>query len=156
VIFVSVRDAEAYCAWLSKKTGHRYRLPTEAEWILAARGHLDQRIYPWGNEYVHDRANGWGPSSLKSITPVGLFPEGRAPFGHDDLAGNIWEWCSSLFWPYPYRVFDGREDMISDQPRVMHGGSWRSKPQSLRISTRQGELPSDSFEVVGFRVARDV
>ena len=158
VVNVSARDAEAYCAWLSRETGHRYRLPTEAEWLLAARGAGNRRTFPWGNEaYTDTRANAWGARPLKRLCAVGLFPEGRGPYGHDDLAGNVWEWCSSLYWPYPYRADDGREDPgADDEPRVMHGGSWRSRPFSIRCAARQGGLPTDSFEVVGFRVARDM
>ncbi len=157
VVYVSARDAEAYCAWLSRETGYRYRLPTEAEWVLAARGAGDQRTFPWGDEPDTElRANAWGKHPLKRLCAVGLFPLGRGPYGHDDLAGNVWEWCSSLYWPYPYRAGDGREDPdAEEEPRVMHGGSWRSRPFSIRCAARQGELPTDSFEVVGFRLARD-
>lgn len=155
VVWVSARDAEAYCAWLSGETGHRYRLPTEAEWVMAARGPADRRTYPWGDAFDDLRANAWGRRSIGRLCAVGLFPAGRGPLGHQDLAGNVWEWCSSLYWPYPYRVDDGREDAASDDPRAMHGGSWRSKPVSVRCAARQGEPPTDSFDVVGFRVARD-
>lgn len=154
VVCVSARDAEAYCAWLSSETGDHYRLPTEAEWVMAARGPADKRIYPWGDVFDDLRANAWSQRSIGRLCAVGLFPNGRGPLGHEDLAGNVWEWCSSLYWPYPYRVDDGREDSTSDDPRAMHGGSWRNKPVSIRCSARQGEPPADSFEVVGFRIAR--
>jgi iron(II)-dependent oxidoreductase len=155
-VSVSARDAEAYCVWLSNETGYRYRLPTEAEWVLAARGDGDARRYPWGDSYSEGLANVWGDHPLGRLSAVGLFAEGSGPSGHGDLAGNVWEWCSSLWWPYPYRRDDGREDPgASQERRVMHGGSWRSRPLSARCSARQGELPDDSFVVVGFRVARD-
>ncbi|GAB4470278.1 MAG: hypothetical protein Kow00124_06320 [Anaerolineae bacterium] len=156
VVFVSQRDAQAYCAWLSRETGFRYRLPTEAEWMLAARGDRSTRRYPWGDEFDPLRTNAWAGDPIRRACAVGLFPEGRGPYGHDDLAGNVWEWCSSLFWPYPYRADDGREDPAADDERyVIHGGSWRSRPSSVRCAARQGELPTDSFVVVGFRIARD-
>ncbi|MBN1310838.1 MAG: SUMF1/EgtB/PvdO family nonheme iron enzyme [Anaerolineae bacterium] len=155
VVHVSARDAEAYCRWLSGRTAHRYRLPTEAEWVMAARGSADQRVYPWGDTFDVGLSNTWGRRRIGRLCAVGLFPEGHGPFGHGDMAGNVWEWCSSLYWPYPYRAGDGREDSAADDPRVMHGGSWRSKPSSVRCDARQGELPTDSFEVVGFRIARD-
>ena len=155
VTWVSARDAEAYCRWLSGETGYHYRLPTEAEWMLAARGPRDSRRFPWGVEFAPDAANAWDETPLERLTAVGLFPAGCGPYGHGDLAGNVWEWCSSLFWRYPYRADDGREDPgADDELRVMHGGSWRSRPFSVRCSARQGELPADRFEVVGFRVAR--
>ena len=156
VVYVSARDAEAYCRWLSAETGHHYRLPSEAEWVLAARGAREARAYPWGDAFDDRCANAWTDAPIGRLCAVGLFEEGRGPGGHDDLAGNVWEWCSSLCWPYPYRANDGREDPGADsEPRVMHGGSWRSRPFSLRCAARQGELPADSFEVVGFRLARD-
>ncbi len=155
VVHVSARDAEAYCRWLSVETGHSYRLSTETEWVLAARGAGGARIYPWGDAFEVGCANAWTRQPLERLCAVGLFPAGRGPYGHDDLAGNVWEWCSSLFWAYPYRADDGREDPGSDEPRVMHGGSWRSRPLSVRCSARQGEPPTDSFDVVGFRLARD-
>jgi formylglycine-generating enzyme required for sulfatase activity len=156
VVFVSARDAEAYCAWLSAETGSAYRLPNEAEWVLAARGSRSRRAYPWGDLYDDSLLNAWERQPLKRTCAAGLFPHGRGPYGHGDLAGNVWEWCSSLAWPYPYRADDGREDPGTDtDKRVMHGGSWRSRAISVRCAARQGELPTDSFAVVGFRVARD-
>lgn len=152
---VSARDAEAYCRWLSAHTGFRYRLPTEPEWVLAARSSQDRRQFPWGEHYDSDRANVWGSDAPQRLCAVGLFPRGASPYGHQDLAGNIWEWCSSLYWPYPYHALDGREDPQSNELRVMHGGSWRSRPISARCAARQGEPPTDRLDVVGFRIARD-
>jgi len=155
VVHVSARDAEAYCTWLSRETGYSYRLPTEAEWAMVARGPDSKRVYPWGDAFDIGLANAWGRKHIGRLCAVGLFPEGLGPFGHGDLAGNVWEWCSSLFWSYPYRADDGREDIAADDLRVMHGGSWRSKPVSIRCDARQGELPTDSFGVAGFRIARE-
>ncbi len=152
---ISAREAEAYCHWLAVETGFEYRLPTEAEWMLAARSAGNARVYPWGYEFDARRANAWTEGSPKRICAVGLFPEGQGPYGHEDLAGNVWEWCSSLNWPYPYNPIDGREDPDSDHPRVLHGGSWRSRPVSIRCAARQGQPPDDRLDVVGFRIARD-
>ncbi len=156
VVHVSARDAESYCGWLSDQTGHTYRLPTEAEWVLAARGDGERRVFPWGNTFDASQVNAWDDTTGGQLCAVGLFPEGRGPYGHDDLAGNVLEWCSSLCWPYPYRPGDGREDPLTNtEARVVHGGSWRSRPSSLRCAARQAELPTDSFDVAGFRLARD-
>ncbi len=155
VVWVSARDAAAYCAWLSHETGRRYRLPTEAEWVLAARGAGSTRQFPWGDDPPTHHANLWVRNGIGRLCATGLFPDGRGPYGHLDLAGNVWEWCSSLYWPYPYTADDGREAGAADEPRVMHGGSWRSRPVSARCAARQGEPSGDSFAVVGFRLARD-
>lgn len=155
VVFVSWHDARAYCTWLSERTGFSYRLPTEAEWMLAARGSDAPRVFPWGDSFNTLAANAWETGGIERLCAVGLFPDGAGPYGHEDLAGNVWEWTSSLFWAYPYHALDGREDPAAKAERyVMHGGSWRSRPVSLRCAARQGELPGDSFAVTGFRVAR--
>lgn len=156
VVFVSFWEAQAYTRWLSDRTGHIYRLPNEAEWIRAARGDHRGWRYPWGDSFDYRKANTWGRYPIRGVCAVGVFPEGRGPFGHEDLAGNVWEWCSSLFWPYPYRHDDGREGLRPDGgKRVLHGGSWRSKPVSARCAARQGLQAVDRLEVVGFRIVRE-
>jgi len=155
VVWISARDAEAYCRWLSKQTSESFRLPTEPEWMMAARG-FGRGLFPWEGEFDESRANIWTRRSAQRLCMVGAFPAGRGPFGHDDLCGNVWEWTSSLYWPYPYNPLDGREDITSSQSRLMLGGSWRSQLDSARCTTRQGDPPGDSFEVVGFRLARDI
>ena len=131
-------------------------MPTEVEWIAAARGLGAAKRFPWGDEFQSDRANIWTDATSARICAVGMFPAGRGVYGHLDMSGNVWEWCSSLYWPYPYQMDDGREHSeLEGELRVMHGGSWRSRPVSVRCSARQGELPTDRFEVVGFRLARD-
>lgn len=81
-------EAQEFCQWLSKRENLNYRLPTEAEWEYAARGGLDQKLYPWGNEDGMGRANAWNHVTM----PVGSFP----PNGYDlyDMAGNASEWVN--------------------------------------------------------------
>jgi toxoflavin biosynthesis protein ToxD len=144
VTWISAHDAEAYCRWLSDETGFAFRLPSEQEWLLAARGGELTRQYPWGSSFDQECANVWGRAASRRICAVGLFPEGAGPYGHLDLIGNVWEWCSP-------NIADAR-----DSSRVMVGGSWRSKPGAVTgAAARQSAPPADSYEVAGFRLARD-
>jgi formylglycine-generating enzyme required for sulfatase activity len=149
---VSWADARAYCRWLSQMTGLAFRLPTEAEWERAARGE-DGRLYPWGNDF-----DPWRCNTLESgnggVTPVGLYsPSGDSPCGAADMAGNVWEWTSSLLHPYPYRADDGREEAQAAGPRVARGGAWYYSRKLARCAAREGLLPTYTSPTLGFRLA---
>jgi len=150
VVNVSWRDAAAYCRWLSERTGRSFRLPTEAEWEKAARG-TDGRQYPWGDEFDPAKCNTreGGPGGT---TPVGQYPEGASPYGALDMAGNVWEWCSSLYKPYPYDPGDGRENPEVNGSRVLRGGSWDFLQWLARVRVRSRHYPDFSLNNFGFRV----
>jgi formylglycine-generating enzyme required for sulfatase activity len=122
VVCVTWRDAGVYCAWLAEMTGQPWRLPTEVEWEKAARG-TDGRIYTWGDTFDPTRCN-TREGGKDAMTPVGAYPSGTSPYGAHDLCGNVWEWTSSLYQPYPYRADDGRERTDTAESRVLRGGSW--------------------------------
>ncbi|MEZ4668598.1 MAG: SUMF1/EgtB/PvdO family nonheme iron enzyme [Anaerolineae bacterium] len=143
-------EAYAYCQWRGG------RLPTEGEWEWAARG-PENRIYPWGNTFdanrvIYDKNSGGKTSPVGS----GVRSSGASWVGALDMSGNVWEWCSTLYQPYPYRVDDGREGLEdSTNVRVLRGGSWWNYGSSvLRAPFRNWFLPYDEGFDWGFRCAR--
>jgi formylglycine-generating enzyme required for sulfatase activity len=150
VIGVTWYEARAYCAWLSEVAGRACRLPTEAEWEAAVRAGRS-RIYPWGSRFAASKANTIEGRVL-STTPVGVYPRGVGPLGVWDGAGNVWEWMSSLFRPYPYQADDGREDATVAGKRVLRGGSWTTDQRYCRCACRNADRPVDFGGSLGFRV----
>ena len=152
VISVSLYECLAYCRWRAAETRQSYRLPTEAEWEKAARG-TDGRQYPWGNEFEAGRLNsGEGEQTVRTTTPVGIYPTGKGPYGCLDMAGSVWEWTSSLWgedwdkpeYRYPYDSTDGRENLEAgdDVLRVLRGGSWTSIETTRAALTASGAYRS--------------
>jgi formylglycine-generating enzyme required for sulfatase activity len=151
VVYVTWTEALAYCRWLAGKTGKPYRLPTEAEWERAAKGNSN-KIWPWGNDWIADRCNAEG--KFNRTTPVGHFsPAGDSPEGVADLAGNVWEWCSSLYRPYPYSDKDERENPATIGERTLRGGSFLVGKNQVRCTCRHKHLSTSLDRDIGFRVA---
>ena len=165
---VSWHDAEAYCAWLSQRTGRCYSLPSEAEWEKAAswdQGIGEKRTHPWGNEWLDGRCNAGGSGT----TAVNAYQEGASAYCVEDLLGNVQEWTRSLWgsqpaqpeFAYPYDPTDGREIMASEelppQGRLVHrGGSFKSAPADLRCTARGNSLADSKVAWRGFRVAMTI
>jgi formylglycine-generating enzyme required for sulfatase activity len=156
VVNVTWYDAINYCKWLSQITGDVWRLPTEAEWEKAARG-TDGRIYPWGNQWDTTRCN-TAESNIGSTVPVGYYGEkGASPFGVQDTASNVWDWCSSLYKEFPYRPDDGRENLSTPSgKRVLHGASWEGMKRFARVACRSIANPGSFDHDRGFRLVKDI
>jgi formylglycine-generating enzyme required for sulfatase activity len=152
---VSPEDADAYAAWLSRRTARHFRLPSEAEWEYAASGG-DGRQFPWGVHFLGDHANTVENGPLVT-TPIGTYPAGRSLFGLEDVAGNVEEYTADDYRPYP-----GGEHVIDDLVlrrgggyRVTRGGSFTRYGDLARCARRHGWYPRDLY-AIGFRLAESV
>ncbi len=152
VVGVSWFDADHYCTWLAAQSGKSYRLPTEAEWEHAARGHVDQRDFPWGNEppqSLPDYASRWqtGPEPVAGYAPN--------DFGLYNMCDNVHEWCSDWYDPGYYAVSPSRNPPGPEQGqrKSSRGGSWRHHVKIARCSARSSIPPDFHYADYGFRVA---
>lgn len=177
-VCVSWIDAKAYAAWLSGKTGKRYRLLTEAEWEYAARAGSREK-WPWGNDdreacrhentFDLDSRDAlpagskltWDPVDCRDghggIAPVASYPANA--FGLNDMLGNVWEWtedCSFEF--YPPSPVDGSAVQVEGvcEKRAVRGGSWYTRQDRHRPSFRGRDPETKSGHHFGFRIARDL
>ncbi|MCU1329813.1 MAG: hypothetical protein JWN34_5183 [Bryobacterales bacterium] len=165
VVQVSWNDAVEYCKWSGK------RLPTEGEWEFAARGGLEQKLYPWGDELTpggKHLCNIWqgefpstdlaedgysAPAPVKAFEPNG--------YGLYSVAGNTWEWCSDWFDP-AHHVIATRNNpvgQLAGSARVMKGGSYlchHSYCNRYRVAARTSNTPDSATTNIGFRCVRDV
>jgi formylglycine-generating enzyme required for sulfatase activity len=179
VVRISWHEAQAFCRWLSQKTGQRVALPTEAQWEYACRaGTTTPLNYGACNADFAKSANladasfwcvdtfGWGlPSGAippwrpaytnvhdghNVSAPIGSYAPNA--WGLHDLHGNAAEWTRSLFRPYPWREDDGRNNDAGEEKRVVRGGAWSDRPEQARSSSRRAYPPWRGVFNVGFRI----
>jgi formylglycine-generating enzyme required for sulfatase activity len=145
-------DAVEFCEWLSQRWGLPVRLPTEAEWEFAARGGLEQKRFPWGDDPPETRdayATRWrdGPEPVATSQPNG--------YGLFDMCENVHEWCSDWFDAGYYAV--SPEDNPAGPPagtrRASRGGAWRHHIKIARCAARSSIPPEFRYADYGFRVA---
>ncbi len=167
-VCVTWNDAAAYAAWLTKETGHRYRLVREEEWEYAARAGTttarwwgdsttDLCRYANGADRSFDRDNpGDAQANLTCDDGYGGTNPGKHfpanPFGLHDMLGNAWQWTGECFRE---RYDAPLPDEAQCKRRVIRGGSWHNYPNVLRSANRFWLAPTNRSSSIGFRVARD-
>jgi formylglycine-generating enzyme required for sulfatase activity len=170
VIQVSWNDAQAFCDWLSKKSGKNVRLPTEAQWEYACRAGTTT-AYPWGDD--PDDGQGWANCADQSLknkvpnapadwmffawddgfaftSPVGSFKPNA--FGLYDMIGNVWQWCGDRYGDYEQGPATDPTGADTGSLRVLRGGSWSNAPASCRSAFRFMTNPAFRLDRIGFRV----
>jgi len=155
VVHVCWYEADAYARWAGK------RLPSELEWEVAAAIDPERgvaRRYPWGDAPpTRERAN--LDQRTFAPLPIGAYPTGRSFFGCEQMIGDVWEWTSSDFAPYPgfvpfpYREYS--EVHFGHGYKVLRGGSWATRPVAIRNTFRNWDLPQRRQIFAGFRCAAD-
>jgi formylglycine-generating enzyme required for sulfatase activity len=163
VVHVSWNDAAAYAAWAGKS------LPTEAQWEYAARGGLEQKLYPWGDDLTPQGkhlCNIWqgefplvdlAEDGFAGACPVDSFPPNG--YGLYSVTGNVWEWCSDWFHAARLAAASLRNPTgpANGETKVMKGGSFlchASYCNRYRVAARTGNTPDSSTSNIGFRCVR--
>jgi formylglycine-generating enzyme required for sulfatase activity len=152
VVGVSWHEAASYCAWLSRGSARRFRLPTEAEWERAARGGVENKLYPWGDappQSLPDYEKRWktGPEPVAQFAP--------SQFGLYDMCENVHEWCGDWYEAGYYAASAERNPPGPEHGnrRTSRGGSWRHHIKVSRCAARSSIPPEFHYADYGFRVA---
>ena len=158
VVCVSWNNAQAFCRWLSQKTGKTVRLPTEAQWEYACRAGTTTP-FSTGETISTDQANYDGTYCYgngnkgeyrEKTLPVGSLPAN--PWGLYDMHGNVWEWCQDWYGEYDSSSVADPEGPRNGTSRVWRGGSQENEPQLCRSAYRITISPAYTYYTIGFRV----
>ena len=156
VVLVRYDDALAYCRWLSAALGRVARLPTEAEWEKAARGGIEARRYPWGDEIDPSRCNFLVDPSAKHLQgtrPTATYSPNA--YGLYDMCGNVWEWVADWYGADYYSRGEARDPRgpESGNLRIVRGGSWVNDDVSMLRCAYRHKVPPDTYaHSIGFRI----
>ncbi|HKV39289.1 MAG TPA: ergothioneine biosynthesis protein EgtB [Blastocatellia bacterium] len=153
VCHVSFHEASAYARWKGK------RLPTEAEWEKAAcfdEAKKSRKRFPWGGTAPEDSSANLFESSFWSTAPIGSITGGRSLYGCEQMIGDVWEWTSSDYVPYPgFRSeFDEYNDKWFIGQKVLRGGSYATPRSHIRSTYRNFFAPAERWMIAGFRCAK--
>jgi gliding motility-associated lipoprotein GldK len=186
VVGVSWEQANAFCNWRStlkviitdrsrETAAHDYRLPTESEWEIAARGGLQNSLYPWGSYYTRNgegcfianfkpRRGNYIADSPSTVTTMKVGKFDPNPYGLYDMAGNVAEWTSTAFFEAGYDIINDlnpelfyyakKDDPAVMKRKVVRGGSWKDMSYFIRNSTRSWEYQDTTKSYIGFRCVR--
>jgi ergothioneine biosynthesis protein EgtB len=155
VSHVSYYEASAYAKWIGK------RLPTEAEWEKTACYDAERKVkrrFPWGDTDPDSGNTNLFESGFWSVSPVGTFPSGANPYGCQQMIGDVWEWTTSDYVPYPgfKTEFDEYNDKWFVNQKVLRGGSFATPQTHIRTTYRNFFHAHERWMTSGFRCARDV
>ncbi len=156
VVLITCEDAASYCAWMTVALKRVVRLPTEAEWEKAARGGIEGRKYPWGNDIDLSQGNFLSDAAVKrqkGTRVTGTYAPNA--YGVYDVAGNVWEWVSDWYGADYYGLGESRDPRgpASGTMRIVRGGSWVNDDVSMLRCAYRHKVPPDTYAYsIGFRV----
>jgi len=155
VSHVSYYEASAFAKWAGK------RLPTEAEWEKAACYDAERKVkrrFPWGDTEPDSGKANLFENGFWSVAPVGAFPNGANPYGCQQMIGDVWEWTTSDYVPFPgfKTEFDEYNDKWFVNQKVLRGGSFATPQSHIRTTYRNFFHAHERWMISGFRCARDV